>query len=140
MWDGKDLSDQNPLPVFLRQGILDLSKIIMYEFQYDHMKLKYARDMGMAYEDHLKLYYMDTDSLLYDIAMDKIYKDIASDVVARFDTSSYSEDHSLPKSKNKKVISLIKDKLGGRIMIDFMVLGPKLYACERLARGSSGAL
>ena len=42
-------------PVYLGQAILDLSKIVMYEFHYDHMKPKYA--------ENLKLCYMDTDSL-----------------------------------------------------------------------------
>ena len=46
-------------PVYLSQVILDLSKIIMYEFHYDYMVPKYS--------DRLKLSYMDTDSLVYDI-------------------------------------------------------------------------
>ena len=51
--------------VYLGQAILDLSKIIMYEFHYDYMKPKYARGAGAAYEDNLKLCYMDTDSFVY---------------------------------------------------------------------------
>ena len=43
-------------PVYLGQAILDLSKIVMYEFHYDYMVPKYV--------DRLKLYYMDTDSLV----------------------------------------------------------------------------
>ena len=31
-------------PVYLGQAILDLSKTIMYEFHYDHMKRKYSED------------------------------------------------------------------------------------------------
>ena len=46
-------------PVCLGQTIFDLSKTIMYEFHYDYMKQKYS-------EDKLKLYYMDTDSLIYE--------------------------------------------------------------------------
>ena len=46
-------------PVYLGQAILDLSKIIMYEFHYDYMKPKYG--------DNLQLCYMDTDSLIYHI-------------------------------------------------------------------------
>ena len=29
-------------PVYLGQAILDLSRIVMYEFHYDYMKRKYA--------------------------------------------------------------------------------------------------
>ena len=53
-----------------------------------------------------------------------IYKDIAEDVETRFDTSI---DRPLPKSKNKKVIGLIKDELGGKIMAKFVGLKPKTY-------------
>ena len=60
-------------PVYLGQAILDLSKIVMYEFHYDYMKRKYA-------DDKLTLCYMDTDSLIYDIETDDFYKHIAGDV------------------------------------------------------------
>ena len=34
----------------------------------------------------------------------------------KIDTSSYEIDKPLPKGKNEKVIRLIKDQLGGKIM------------------------
>ena len=71
--------------VYLGQAILDLSKTIMYEFHYDYMKPKYN-------ENNLKLLYMDTDSLVYDITTEDFYKDIAEDVETRFDTSGYEPD------------------------------------------------
>ena len=46
-------------PVYLGQAVLDLSKIVMYEFRYDYMKPKY--------DGNLKLCYIDTDSLVYHI-------------------------------------------------------------------------
>ena len=57
-------------PVYLGQAILDLSKIVMYEFHYDYMKRKYG--------DRLTLCYMDTDSSIYDIETDDFYKDIVN--------------------------------------------------------------
>ena len=47
-------------PIFIVQAILDLSKIIMYEFHYsyDYMKPKYT-------DDKLTLCYIDTDLLIY---------------------------------------------------------------------------
>ena len=108
-------------PVYLGQAVLDLSKIVMYEFHYDYMKQKYD-------DDSLTLCYMDTDCLIYDIATDDFYNDIADDVVDRFDTSGYNPDRPLPVGLNKKVIGLMKDELGGGIMSEFMTLRPKMYA------------
>ena len=108
-------------PVYLGQAILDLSKIVMYEFHYDYMKRKYN-------DDGLTLCYMDMDSLIYSIETDDFYTDIANDVKDRFDTSSYNPDRPLPVGLNKKVIGLMKDELGGEIMTEFITLRPKMYA------------
>ena len=48
------------------------------------------------------------------------YKDIAEDVETRFDTSNFEIDRPLPKGKNKKVIGLMEDKLGGQIIKEFV--------------------
>ena len=102
-------------PVYLGQAILDLSKAKMYEVHYDYMIPKYARSPREALGNKLKLCYMDTDSLIYSIKTKDFYKDIANDVESRFDTSGYSNDglRPLPVGKNKKVIGLMKDQLGG---------------------------
>ena len=92
-------------PVYLGQAILDLSKIVMYEFHYDYMKRRYDNE-------NLTLCYMDTDSLIYNITTDDFYKDIADDVVNRFDMSGYVPDKPLPVGLNKKVIGLMKDEEG----------------------------
>ena len=109
-------------PVYLGQTILDLSKTIMYEFHYDYMIPKYG--------DRLKLCYMDTDSLIYSIKTKDFYSDISPNVEIRFDTSGYPNDGSrpLPVGKNKKVIGLMKDELGGDIMKEFVSLRPKMYS------------
>ena len=114
-------------PVYLGQAILDLSKIVMYEFHYNYMVPKYGLEK-------LKLCYMDTDSLVYDIKTEGFYEDITNDVEARFDTSGYSKTdfRPLPIGLNKKVIGLMKDELGGKIMTDFVALRPKLYSYKKL--------
>ena len=38
-------------PVYLSQAILDLSKIVMYEFHYDYMKPKYGENLQLCYMD-----------------------------------------------------------------------------------------
>ena len=62
------------------------------------------------------------------IKTDGIYKAIAGDVETRFDTSNYELDRPLPKIKNKKVIGLMKDELGGKIMKKFVELRAKSYS------------
>ena len=107
-------------PVYLGQVILDLSKIVMYEFHYDYMAQKYRKKLDLCY--------MDTDSLIYNIEMEDFYKVVAEDVPARLDTSGNNPDRPLPVGLNKKVIGLMKDELGGEIMTEFVTLRPKMYA------------
>ena len=54
------------------------------------------------------------------------------DVLARFNTLGYCPNRPLPVGLNKKVIGLMKDELGGKIMTEFMVLRPKLYSYKTL--------
>ena len=107
-------------PVCLGLSILEISKTLMYEFQYDYMKPKY--------NDNVKFRYTDTDSFIMHIKTEDFYKDIADDVEKRFDTSNYEVNRPLPTGKNKKVIGLMKDELGGKIMTEFVALRPKIYS------------
>ena len=106
-------------PIYLGLSILEISKILMYEFWYDYMKPKYG--------NKVELRYMDTDSFIMNIKTNNFYEDIASDVENRFDTSNYEVNRSLPTGKNKKVIDLMKDELGGKIITEFATLRPKTY-------------
>ena len=107
-------------PIYLGLSLLEISKILMYEFWYDYMKPKC--------NDNVKLCYMDTDSFIMNIKTEDFYNDIANDVEKRFDTSNYECDRPLPTGKNKKVIGLMKDELGGRIITEFVTLRPKTYS------------
>ena len=102
--------------------ILDISKALMYGFWYDYIKPKYQ---GKA-----KLCYMDTGSFIIHIKTEDFYEDIANDIEKWFDTSNNDEDDKRmrPIDKNKKVIGLFKDELGGKIMKEFAALRPKTYA------------
>ena len=44
-----------------------------------------------------------------------------------FDNSNYELNRPLTKGNNKKVIYVLKDELGGRIMKEFVGLRPKTY-------------
>ena len=71
---------------------------------------------------------MDTDSFIMSIKTNDFYKDISIDVDKRFDTSNYEINRPLPTGKNKKVIGLMKDELGGKIITEFVTLRPKTYS------------
>ena len=58
-------------PVYLGLSILELSKILRYEFWYDYLKAKCT--------EKVKLCYVDTDSFIVYIKTDDLYKDIAED-------------------------------------------------------------
>ena len=84
--------------------------------------------MKPRYGNNVKLCYMDTDSFIMNIKTNDFYKDIASDVENRFDTSNYEVNRPLPTGKNKKVIDLMKDELGGKVITKFVTLRPKTYS------------
>ena len=109
-------------PIYLGQAILDISKILMYEFWYDYIKPKYG--------DKARLCYMHTDSFIIYVGNEDFYKDIANDVEGRFDTSNYNENDKrpLPIGINKKTFGFFKDELDGKIMIEFCALRAKVYA------------
>ena len=73
---------------------------------------------------------MDTDSFIIHIETEDFYKDIAGDVEKWFDTSNYdkNDERPLPIGKNKKVIYMFKDELGGKIMTKFIGLRAKTYS------------
>ena len=91
-------------PIYLGQAILDISKTLLYEFWYDYLKPKS--------KDKVKLCYMDTYSFKW------------------FDTSNYDKNDNRPLAlgKNKNVIGMFKDELGGKIMTKFWPARVKIYS------------
>ena len=99
-------------PAYLLLLILEISKILMYDFWYDYVKPKYG--------EKAKLYCKGIDICIVYLKTNDIYKDVAEDVETRFDTSNYELDRPLPKGKKKKVIGLMKNELGGKVMINLL--------------------
>ena len=77
----------------------------MYDYWYNEMKPKY--------DDRIRLCYMDTDSFIMHIKTEDFYKDIADDV-EKYDTSNYTVERPSQMGKDKKVIGMMKDELGGK--------------------------
>ena len=109
-------------PVYVGQAILDLSKTLMFDFNYNYIKKKY--------KNRAELMFTDTDSLLYHIHTDDFYKDISYDIKEKFDPSDYPPNHEsgILTGVNKKVIGMFKDEVAGRQITHFVGLRPKLYS------------
>lgn len=105
-------------PIYVGAAILDLSKIIMYDFYYGHIKKTYG--------DKAQLVYMDTDSQILKIETEDIYKDMQRDREI-YDTSNYPRDHPNFSEENKKVPGKWKDELGGKICTEVVALKAKCY-------------
>ena len=65
---------------------------------------------------------MDSNSFMVYIKTDNIYKDITEDVETRFDSWNYELNWPIQKRKNKEVVGLMEDDLGGKIMTKFVEL------------------
>ena len=98
----------------------------MHEFHYNYLRPKYG--------SKVKLCYMDNGSFVYEIETKDFYRGIPNDAEKRFDTSGYSKDDNRPLTirENKKVIGLMKDEFGGKIMTEFAALRTKMYAYRKI--------
>ena len=71
-------------PIYMGMSILDYSKIHMYSFYYDVLKLKY--------DDKIKLVYTDTDSYVIKVETDDLYEDFV-EINEYMDFSDYPAEH-----------------------------------------------
>ncbi|XP_031549115.1 uncharacterized protein LOC116286691 [Actinia tenebrosa] len=110
-------------PVYTGFTVLDLSKLLMYEFYYDKLRPKYG--------DRCHLLYTDTDSLILEVQTEDIYEDCLEDI-DEYDTSGYPKEHFLYSAKNKKVIGKMKDEMSGKPIVEYVGLKPKMYSVLKL--------
>ena len=82
-------------PMYAGFTILELSKVLMFDFYYNHIEVEYG--------SLSKLLFSDTDSLCLEVKTEDIYQDMASDAQL-FDFSEYATDHFLYNTENKKFI------------------------------------
>jgi hypothetical protein len=105
-------------PVYVGCAILDLSKLKMLEFHYDVIDKQFG--------NKAKLIYSDTDSFVYEIEDDDIYKWQKENEDEWFDLSD-SKRADLKSDKNKKKLGFFKDELHSQILLEFIALNPKCY-------------
>ena len=114
----------------------------MYDFLYNYIKKKNGSSAAWPKAgDRAKLLFTDTNSLLYEIATEDFYKDISGDVEDKLDTCNYPEDRvsGTPNGRNKKVVRMMKDEAGGKVVEDFVGLRANTTAtrCLRQKRRKS---
>lgn len=95
--------------------VLELRKLLMYEFHYGHILPRYG--------NKARLLFTDSDSLCYHIRTDDVYHDIGG-CIELYDTNNYPLDHPLHKVKNKDVIGKMKDENRGKPIIE--IVGVKI--------------
>ena len=71
------------LPIYIEFTVLELSKLHIYYFHYNYMKVKYP------HSNQLRLLFTDTDSLACAVQTDDIYEDMTVDASGRYDFSEY---------------------------------------------------
>ena len=108
-------------PSYVGMCILDLSKVLMYDFHYNFIKAKYG--------DLAKLLFTDTDSLCYHIITDDVYQDLYNHK-DMFDNSDYSKSSKFYFDENKKVIGKFKDEAAGNPITSFIGHKSKMYSYE----------
>ena len=105
-------------PIYVGFSILELSKMIMYDWHYNYFVKKFDCSLLLT----------DTDSLLYEIrgnnsVYDKVFRD-----KELFDFSGYDREAVYYDCANKKVIGRMKDEMSGKIIAEFVGLRSKMYS------------
>ena len=106
-------------PVFVGMSILDLTKHLMYDWYYNHLKVQYCSSA--------ELLYTKTDSLVLEIQTEDVYADMRCNA-GQYDTSTYPKDHPLFSTTNKKVLGKMKDECAGVSIAEFVGFMPKMYS------------
>ena len=84
--------------------ILELSKVLMYEFHYDYIRNKYGNNSRPLFTD--------TDSLMYEIKTGDVFEDFSNDK-EMFDFSNYSAKSKDYDNSNKLMVGKMKGETVG---------------------------
>ena len=106
-------------PIAIGFTILEVSKLIMYEFFYDCLKPKYG--------DKIRLCFTDTDSLICHIETPDLHDDMAENA-HWFDTSNFRPEHPLFSMMNKRVLGKFKSETADHAPFEFCGLRSKMYS------------
>ena len=109
-------------PAHVAMCILDLCKVLIYEFYYDYIRNKH--------DNNSRLLFTDTDSFIYEIKTEDVYEDLNKGKKI-FDFSNYSTKSKFYDNSNKlmvgKTVSETAETVGVPIK-QFFRLKPKMYS------------
>ena len=108
-------------PIYVGVTVLELSKWLMYDFHYNFIKKNF----------NAELLFTDTDSLAYEIKSKNFYEEFFK-WKNLFEFRNYSKDSKFFDDANKKVIGIVKDEMGGVIIVEFIGLKSKMYAIKKV--------
>ena len=109
-------------PIYVGFSVLDLSKLLMYEWYYDKMQPYFG-------ENNLELHYLDTDSFIFSFKPIKSLIEDLKHFKEDFDFSDLDPSHELYSEANKKVIGKMKLETAPELDLDEAVfLRSKSYS------------
>jgi hypothetical protein len=119
-------------PIYVGMSILDISKVLMYDYHYNVMMKHYG-------PNKCRLLFTDTDSLAYCVETDTIYDDMMS-YKDHLDTSEYNKDSKLYDGSSN-IIGRFKDETKECPIDEFVGLKPKMYSfstCNKEVKKAKG--
>jgi hypothetical protein len=111
-------------PIYSGGIVLEISKLIMFDFHYNVMKKVYPDCEMMK---------TDTDSLLYKIKTDDLYHDLKTNPLLQqhFEFSNFPDNHPLYNCDRKKLPGLFQDECTGdkqfKVISEYVGLRAKSY-------------
>ena len=108
-------------PIYCGFAVLELSKLHMFNFHYNIIKKQYG--------NKAKLLYTDTDSLIYEIETEDVYKDMYSSKEL-YDLSGFDKKGEFYDPTNNRVVGKFKDETSGVPIIEFVGLRSKMYTIK----------
>ena len=127
----KKLNVQLNKPIIVGACILELSKCTMYDMHYNCVKA--------FYHDKARLMYMDTDSLIYHVETQDLYKDNQRNSLW-FDNSKYDPQNPIfghfHNNENKDVLGKFKDEYANCVITELVAPRPKMYALRAIKMAS----
>ena len=113
-------------PSYVGVAILDLSKILMFDFYYDFVQPTWG--------PRAEVLFTDTDSLALHVFTEDLYKDIELHVDTWFDTSKLKPGNrqGLPVGKNSGIVGKFKDEEPNDVITEFVGVRAKNYGYTTL--------